>query len=179
MLCPVLGIGAFFLVRLGRVEESGGTTTALSVHLLYGAPVYAVPDSSLTVHFLWLVGGTFFLSKPGPLFCSVAAERVGHSSCFNTVFTVSQDHVRRPTTLAQVGGRRSLRGAADVLAGEAAHASATGCECIGVLIVAERVAAPVDIERARSVGEHVGRDGADEGLAGDDDGLERGLSRCP
>ena len=37
----------------------------------------------------------------------------------------------------------------------------------------------VDVEGAGAVGEDSRGDGADEGLAGDDDGLERGLSRCP
>lgn len=49
----------------------------------------------------------------------------------------------------------------------------------GVVVVAGRSLHPasVDIERARSVGEHVRGDGALDGLAGDDDGLERGFER--
>jgi hypothetical protein len=35
--------------------------------------------------------------------------------------------------------------------------------------------AAVDVQRPGPMREHVARDGADEWLAGDDDGLERGL----
>ena len=38
--------------------------------------------------------------------------------------------------------------------------------------------ARVDVDPARAVREDVGRDGADEGFAGDDDGLEGGARTC-
>jgi len=154
-------------VGLGDVEESGCSArvvVALANLARSGIALASAEPRTARFRVLGVALGREARTLPALL-----VERLG--------LRLVEDDVRGPATLIELA---EVARAVESIAIDADRVAAAVCADVRTATRLRRFdPAPVDVERPRAPREHVGGDGADEGLACDDDGLEGGLSRRP